>query len=260
MTLRSRNNRQAMKQSIIVFCTLLIFVASCKKDPTLTPDVGYDYFPLTAGAYIIYDVDSTFYDDFYLPVKITNTKFQLKEKVASLFYDNQNRLTARIERYVKFYDSITPYSAMPWQLKNVWTANRTNTTAERVEENIRYVKLVFPLSLNTRWNTNAQNILPEEELNYSRINASDRIGTFAFTSALATTYRSEEAVLTQQKTSTEKYVTAIGLAYKQTQELYSQANPNATNTELQLFYAKPFAQRITSGYEYTWTINSYGNE
>ena len=45
---------------------LLVFVAfACKKKTEDPPDVGYAYAPENIGKYIVYDVDSTIYDDFF---------------------------------------------------------------------------------------------------------------------------------------------------------------------------------------------------
>ena len=60
----------------------------------------------------MYSVDSTYYDDFYVPTKAINTKFLLKEKIQSVFNDNLNRPTARLERYVKYYDSTLVYDSI----------------------------------------------------------------------------------------------------------------------------------------------------
>lgn len=248
----------AVKYSFFVLFAMTL--VACKKDNSTTINTGKSYFPLKQGAYVIYDVDSSYYDDFYVPVKVNNTKFQLKEKVESFFYDNENRLTARIERYVKHYDSLVPYSAMQWALKDVWVSNLTNSTAERVEENVRFVKLVFPMDLNKSWDANIKNVMDEREYTYTSINTSEVIGGLSLDSIVTTEYDDGGAILTSREYSKEKYSSSIGLIYREEINVSSQPDPNATSTQLQLFYATPIMQRITSGYSYTWTINSYGTE
>jgi len=44
---------------------------------------------------------------------------------------------------------------MPWLLKNVWYSVKTDKNVERVEENIRYIKLIFPIRNNAKWDGNA---------------------------------------------------------------------------------------------------------
>lgn len=246
--------------SILFITTLLaLTLFSCKKDVS-TLDMGYDYFPDAVGHYVIYDVDSTYYDDFFSPVKATNYKFQLKEKIESIFYDNQNRPTLRLERYVKYYDSIVPYSAMSWTLRDVWMANKTTTTAERVEENVRFVRLIFPVRDNRSWDANAQNMEGSRDFSYEFVDASQGIGSTSFPSVLQTLYDDGGRILTSREYRTEKYAKGVGMVYRNEIVVESQPESGATTTELQTFYATPIMQRITSGFQYTMTVNSYGTE
>ena len=50
----------------ILACAILILV-SCKKDDPVKIDVGHSYFPVEIGSWIIYDVDSTVWNDFDVP-------------------------------------------------------------------------------------------------------------------------------------------------------------------------------------------------
>jgi hypothetical protein len=243
---------------LLTFIFSILFY-SCKKD-TAVIDVGKNYFPLTAGSYIEYDVDSTYYNDFYIPTKVITTKFRLKEKIQSLYNDNQNRLTARLERYVKYYDASTPYDAIPWKLKDVWVENNTATTAEKVEENVRFIRLIFPVKVNKSWNMNNQNFLDAKDITYKSVDAADNIGGIAFSSVLQTVVDDGGGILTARNYFTEKYAREIGLVYKQEINVQSQPDPSANSTQLQLFYAIPIMQRITSGYQYTWTVHTYGVE
>ena len=151
---------------VFIFFIVSSALFSCKKEKPEETDLGYSYFPEQVGSFVVYDVDSLFYNDF--TNRVDTFKFQLKEKIQSVFLDNENRTTLRVERYVKKYDATKPYSQIPWKLRNVWASNLTKTTAERVEENIRYVKLIFPVSTSQLWNGNAQNVLAPWDYSYDR--------------------------------------------------------------------------------------------
>lgn len=228
---------------------------SCKKDKATAPNMGYNYFPDQAGRYVIYDVDSFYYDDFNN--KTDTFKFQLKEKIHSVFTDNQNRPTLRLERYIKTYSSTTPYSAMLWTLKNVWAENRTATTAEKVEENVRYIKLSFPVKENQKWNGNAQNTLSEWKYEYSFFDQERIIGNIKFDSVLQVTqYDDKFSNLVEHKYYIEKYARNVGLIYKQVVDVESQPpSPMPIG-----FFNTPIMQRVTAGVQYTMTVNSYGIE
>jgi hypothetical protein len=263
-----------MKQiigSISFFLIMALGIFSCKKDKPTVPDMGYDYFPNQVGRYVVYDVDSFYYDNFHInlttyKVPIDTFKFQLKEKIESIFYDNQNRPTIRLERYVKHYNDTLSYASMPWALRNVWAENRTATTAEKVEENVRYIKLAFPVTINQTWNGNAQNTLAEWDYNYSFFGLPRTVGSIHLDSVLQVNqFDDNNSILTQRQLYTEKYARNVGLVYKQVIDVQSQPNPAWNllpfgSDTTAAFFGKPILQRVTSGIQYTWTINSYGTE
>jgi hypothetical protein len=245
--------------SLFVFMLVVMVLAACKKDNSTDKiDLGYNYFPTTVGSYIVYDVDSTFYNDFYNPTKVTNYKFQLKEKYESVFTDNQNRPTLRIERYVKPFDSIIPYADRPWQLRNVWMANKTISAAEKVEDNIRFVKLSFPVNVTQSWNGNAQNILAEQTYSYSFFDKARSIGNASFDSVLRVK-QCDELYITEKHYQVEFYARNIGLIYKEWIDVNSQIVTNDPIVSTQ-FYAIPIMNRVVKGNKYTWVYNSRGVE
>jgi len=259
-----------MQKIISFFFVLLIVVSgnhSCKKEKDPDPDMGYNYFPNQVGKYVIYDVDSFYYNDFNVPLTIDTFKFQVKEKIQSTYLDNQNRTTLRLERYVRFYNLLVPYSSMPWVLRDVWAANRTATTAEKVEENVRYIKLAFAVKQDQTWNGNAQNILGEQTYSYTFINQPRTIGDTSFDSVLQVN-QLDEASIINKRYSIEKYAKRTGLIYKQVIDIESQPNSAWYNSTLfpfgsdsiAAFLAQPIMTRVTSGHQYTYTYNSSGTE
>ena len=263
-----------MKRIVLALCLVtiaLIGFYSCKKDKTPATDFGYNYFPNQVGRYVIYDVDSLYYDNANLNpnthlAKVDTFKFQLKEKIESIYPDNLNRPTIRLERYVKYFNDTLSYSQMPWTLRNVWTENRTTTTAEKVEENIRYIKLAFPVNSNQTWNGNAQNTLPAWNYTYSYYDIPMQIRTLNFDSVLQVTqYDDGGAILTQRQLYVEKYARNVGLVYKQIIDIQSQPY-TGWNTQTYgqdstvAFFSKPVLHRITGGIQFIMVVNSYGTE
>ncbi|MGZ4119003.1 MAG: hypothetical protein ACXVPY_16055, partial [Bacteroidia bacterium] len=216
-----------MKQLVATFfisLVLLCAIASCKKDQIAEPDPGYNYFPNQVGRYITYDVDSFFYEN---AIKTDTFKFQLKEKIQSIYPDNQNRPTLRLERYVKYYNDTVPYSAMTWKLRNVWAENRTTTTAEKVEENVRFVKLIFPVVKGKSWNGNAQNINGEIDYDYSFVDLQKNIAGINFDSTLEVEQQNHIDLIAQQY-YVEQYAKNVGLVYKKVIDIQSQPDPSWT--------------------------------
>jgi hypothetical protein len=248
-----------MKYVVPIFSIIILFacsIFSCKKEKQAAFDMGYSYFPDQAGNYVIYDVDSFYYNDF--SDKVDTFKFQLKEKVESVFQDNQNRPTLRLERYVRFYDKFNPYPTLPWKLRNVWMANRTETTAEKVEENVRYTKLIFPVSNKSPWNGNIQNTEPAQNYTYFFVDVPKTIGKMAFDSVLQVNQQ-DETNLISKKFYIEKYAKHVGLAYKHVIDVQSQPD-GVPDSLLPEWIATPIMQRVDAGIQYIMTINSYGHE
>jgi hypothetical protein len=247
---------------------LLTGASSCSKDPAPAPDLGYNYFPDKVGMYVVYNVDSIVYNATAIsyPVIKDTYKFQIKEKIESIFTDNEGRPTMRLERYVKQYNSAIPYSAMSWTLRDVWVQNKTLRNAEKVEENVRYVKLVFPVKKEQEWNGNAKNTEPEENYTYNFFDRERTIGGIHFDSVLQVDQRNELNLI-EQKYYEEKYARNVGLIYKRVIDVESQYNPawnllppSYLNDSLNAFYQNPILVRASSGFQYTYTITTYGIE
>lgn len=127
--------------------TIFCIVNACKKNETETfvGDYGYSYFPDDSGTFVIYQVDSIIYDDFTSTVR-TSTIY-LKEQVGEQFIDNLGRVGKRIIRSYSNVDS----TIQKWETNNVYYIVRNTLVAERVEENLRYIKMVFPNEDNKNW-------------------------------------------------------------------------------------------------------------
>src|SRR3954469_3673809 len=242
---------------LIVSLLIISTFYSCKKDKEQeVVDMGYSYFPDQAGNYTVYDVDSFFYNDF--TDHIDTFKFQLKEKIESIFQDNQNRPTMRIESYVRFYNPIVPYPSIPWKLRNVWTANLTTSTAEKVEENRRFIKLVFPVTTKSSWNGNAQNTLDPLNYSYLFVDLPRSIGKANFDSVLQVNQQ-DVTNLISKKFYIEKYARHVGLVYKHVIDVQSQPD-GVPDSLLPIWIATPIMKRVDAGIQYIMTINSYGHE
>ena len=138
------------------FTLLLIGIAllfSCSKSENLpTPNMGLNYFPLKVNSVVIYNVDSTVYNNFNN--SITNYLFKLKDTVTNKFTDAQGNEAYRIERYKKT-------GTQDWIFQKVITRKIINIRAEEFIDNKRYVRLVFPPTLQSTWNGHLYNDLGE---------------------------------------------------------------------------------------------------
>lgn len=220
---------------ILFLVILLVTTTACKKDSDLPPeDIGYSFFPYEPGSYMIYQVDSTRYDDFYDTV--ITTSFQLKEFYESWFTDSQGRKCIRIERWVKLNNTTD------WFLRDVWYSCFTNSFAERVEENVRFTRLAFPVRSRTEWDGNAFNEYEKQLFEYDEIDEPYTLGLLSFDSTV-TVIQDFSANLIEEKNQHEVYARHVGLIFKKYKDV-----------------EKEFVSgSIVAGVDYTWRLTDYGH-
>lgn len=129
-----------------VFCTLVL--GACNKQ-TIQPqptDLGFDFQPLEKGHYVIYDVDSIIYDDF--SKTIDTFRLEMKDEIGDMFIDNQGRESYRVIRSTRK----KPTDA--WQTNHVYFIMQDAFKLEWQENNLRFIKMVYPVKLNKKWSGN----------------------------------------------------------------------------------------------------------
>ena len=181
------------------------FLNACKKSDDSVPEYGYDYFPIEVGKFVIYTVTEINIDQ-AVSVNDTSTYF-LKEKIESQFIDNQGRPSLRIERYWRVSDTL------PWTIKDIWYSTRTSSIAEKTEENVRYIKLAFPVKEEQSWNGNNYNLLNEWEYSYTIIDQAASIGTLSFNKIIKVEQRNNVNFVEYEK-AWEVYAEGVGLVNK----------------------------------------------
>jgi hypothetical protein len=235
-----------MKQTAVflLFLVFVLFGCSENEEPT-NPDLGYDYFPLSIGSYIIYEVDSIYHDqpEAAVPGVHDTTSYFIKEVQDSFILDAQDEESVRIERYKK--DSLEG----EWEIQDVWMAKRSSNNAERVEENRRFVKLGFPVSRTSSWDGNALNDLDEWTHTYDSIGSSRELNTLIFENTLRVNQR-DFLTEVNDEFAFEIYAREVGLIHRYHKELFTR--PNYLNNRV--------AENIISGNEYSWKVIEYGME
>jgi len=215
---------------LLIFCSVIFFLVSCKKEnETVNFDYGYNYYPDDSGSYVIYKVDSVLYNDFN-PLNLKRTSSQyLKEVVTEQYVDNLGRSAKKVERFVT--DSLNH----PWRPFNVWYFVKNKTNVERVEDNVRYIKLTFPVSVGNTWRGNKYNELnhfPYGDLKFTTTNFDWNYSLKEINQNYTYSNVSSDSTLTvlqvadssnvQKVYSVEKYAKNIGLVYKELWRLDAQ--------------------------------------
>jgi hypothetical protein len=193
-------------------------------------DDSPEYFPLAPGQYRIYDVDSVQFND--VTMTSDTFRYQLMEVVDSTvtMVDGLSESTALYD--LKIYKRSD--DTQPWQHTHYAQAGISKTRAERSENNLRFIKLAFPVSINKSWHGNAflsdstESIYsPDWLYTYTAVDT-----TFSHQGALynrcivVTQYNNQNLI--EKDTEREIYAHGIGLVYKNATHVERQnlADPN----------------------------------
>lgn len=132
---------------IIASFLSLAFFSCTKKSEKITGDYGKRYFPLTKGHSITYEVDSTLWDNVF-DVR-TIHRYQMMWTVVDTFRDETNRISYRIQTYIRTQDTAT------WNAHRTILVTPTENTLEYVEAGLRFIKLTFPVQNGNTWKGNS---------------------------------------------------------------------------------------------------------
>jgi hypothetical protein len=223
-----------MRRSIfilIIFFTYLL--GACKKKDNFSVEPVSDYYPLTLGKYITYDLDSIIITNNNSLQLIQDTvHYQIQYVVSAQEVDNLNRPGYLIVR------NIRTDSTIPWITDHTAFALNTGSTIEFTEDNLKYIKLVEPIQQNFSWSGNsyidASSLVTDVPYLsgwtyvYDSINVPITLNSLTVDSAIKVaednstlgpqdhtdTFDGYDTVYSSQTYSCEKYAKGIGLVYR----------------------------------------------
>ncbi len=241
---------------LVVFS--LLFVVSCKDESTFEDpviDQTQEYFPLEIGKQITYRVDSIIYDPINeTQVEVDTSIVYVREIVTDTFTNEVGDLIYTIERYKSFDSNFN------WEISDVWAASKSQTRAERYEENLRFVKMVFPVKAGDIWDGNTfideTNLYPVAGENmeifkswFYEVMTTDEpetIGGFSF-DEVTTIQQANEENLIERRYSLEKYAKGVGLVYRE-MEIYDTQDINESI---------PWEEKADKGFKLTLVVVDY---
>lgn len=235
--------------AIVVLIIALAFSACKKEFYNDTLSYHYDYQPLEIGQYTIFDVDSYRYL-YSAPSQFVDTiRYQQRELIADTFYDNQNRLNYRLEIMRR------PNAAANWGDLKVGYCLKTTTNFERVEDDLRFTKFVFPPKNEVTWKGN--NYIPATDTNFFKVyndwtytfkevNTAKTINSLSFDST-ATIVQVDEENLIDKKRSVEVFAKGVGFISKEFEVISKQDVSSGWDRPLK-----------ATGFRIRMKVNSYG--
>jgi len=190
---------------VLLSVTLL---AACSKPSTeeTAVDLGYNYYPLVTGDTRIYRVDSLVYDNNSGFTTIDTFTYQYKEIVGNTFTDLTGKQNWKIQRYFRMHDTL------PWIEANTSTTLVNELQAQRVDENTRFVKLVFPVEKAKIWNGNMFNARPSEDWQITAIDEQVAVGAATYNQTLQVVQKNEINFI-EEIVRYERYARNVGMVY-----------------------------------------------
>ncbi len=146
-------HKYSLKTLSCALLLVLLALAACKKaEPTESSiDLGYNFFPSDSGLVKYYVVDSIAFSD--ISHSSDTFHFFLKEEFAGLISGQTLQYHREILR------SVRTDSSQNWQARSTVFTILNKNNLEWVEDNIRQVKLTFPIGNVLSWNGNQTNNL-----------------------------------------------------------------------------------------------------
>lgn len=210
----------SMKSQVYVLLILLSSISCHRKTDNAVRELGREYYNEKVGSWIVYKVDSLVLSDFNQQTQRIDTfNYQVKEVLAERFLNAVGNETNRIERFKRIHDTDE------WKITNVWTTNINDVSFEKVEENARYVKMVFPVAENKFWNGNQYNLFPVWDYTYRNIKKPATVNGFVFNNSITVIQKdSSENNFIEKRFAMEIYASGIGMIYKQMDTVEVQNN------------------------------------
>ncbi|PWH81866.1 hypothetical protein DIT68_14335 [Brumimicrobium oceani] len=166
-------------------------------------DFGFEYFPITEGAFSEYEVLEVFHDVDVSP-QHDSSRYILKTKIGEEVLDNSGRL---VNKFFQYRYDISTGELLD---QRVWTLVRDGGRGEVVEENQRLIKMVFAVKNDQEWDVNAFNSLPSQEVFLSNVGESRSIEGFPFEETAIVNYDDFFSLVDYRK-KREVYAKGVGL-------------------------------------------------
>lgn len=234
--------------SILIFAAAALALVGCASDDDGSPvdlDLGYGYFPIAIGHFVEYRADSIWHDNPSddAPGVHDTSHYFIKEQIESAFQDAAGETSYRLERYKRQSETD------PWNLVDVWFVKRTAMNAQKVEENLRYVKMGFPISSGSTWNGNALNAEEAWTYRYDSLYHDRTYGTTLYPATVKVLQRDNKNFVEDQL-AYEIYAPEVGLVKRYHRNLTTRLD----------FTQNPIAENIRFGIEFQWEVVRYGVE
>lgn len=215
-----------------VFVIFMLLVSGCSKTSEQEWDHFYNYFPATEGHWVIYQVDSVAYNK--LLDTVIHYSYFVRETIGESFTDLSGQQWQRIDHEIR-HDS-----SSAWLINAAYAQTLGKRTAERTENNLRFIKLIFPFRTQTYWQGNSYinyqdifncNFYGDWNYQYKELFVERTVNVHTFDSVVVVQQVADSGLICKSL-AVEMYAPGIGLIHKRVERLTTQ------NTSSDPFYMK----------------------
>ncbi|MDX1907013.1 MAG: hypothetical protein SF053_08240 [Bacteroidia bacterium] len=217
----------------VVLLTLLA-LGACERVKVTIKSHTYDIFPHDSGHYRISLVIDTTYNT-QGPVPDTYYKKEL-------LTGEETDLTGRTARLIEVYRSDEKFGTdYNFVLSRIWQQylapeDGRDYYAERIEENVRYVLLKFPVSVGVSWNGNLYNNLGTQAYTYETDDTTVTVQGITYENCVLVVQKADTNSFIYDRFAYEIYAPGIGLIKKYDRNIVNNGPNGEFNASESYFY------------------------
>lgn len=133
-----------MNKLLVLILPVLFFACAKREIDPYQTDMGYEYFPLEVGQYRTYAVDSIVFGQ----SGADTISSQIRETIVEELGDGTEKKYRVLREQRATADA-------DWHVNTVWWIVKEDNRIIQTEENLKFIKLTFPVNLGTSWSGNA---------------------------------------------------------------------------------------------------------
>jgi hypothetical protein len=189
---------------ILCICILILQVGCERTLPPRPAPPEQDIYPIIEGKYRIYLVNDTIYRVGGSGVDTIARTYYKMEKTAGSIVDQRGRTVSKLE-------ILTGINSTDLAFSELWTQYKDLSVAERVEGNVIYLPLRFPVEKNKTWNGNELNDLSDRpHYRYTNIDTTVQTPAGTFEKCVRVLQRFNSGSITENYNSYEIYAPGVG--------------------------------------------------
>jgi hypothetical protein len=196
-----------MSKNLIFLLVLACGLWQCTEVTELRDELDREYFPVKVGNYWIYDVSESTFTNQYVEEPVDSITYQVRERIDTVFRDQTGELTYKLIR------SRRNDASQAWGNDSIVLIQKSNLDLRYTRDNLKTVRLVFPVRENKTWNGNAFNFREPGEYTYTQVGQPYTLddSTYQNTVRVVQDYSDN---LVEFDDSHEVFALGVGMVYK----------------------------------------------